>query len=208
MRIRALFAIALLVLAGAACGNGEKEAPPPPEISRQQLRAATLDASSVDDGWEPRKDPGPNTVQIGGRAGAANVRPFITEATTAFDQKEGPGFISNTILLMRSEEVARAVIPAHEEAALKTSWTQEREDGGQTVFSFDGAVGDLPPLGDAMFAARLKANITTADDQSSEHAVEYVTFSVGPMVAFVVTQDVGAGPYARRLESRVARLLS
>ena len=206
MRFRALLLV-VVVFGATSCGNGEKEAPPPPDLTREQLLATTLDQESVGDGWERKESPGPNTVQIGGRVGAANVRPVLAEATSAFDQAEGTGFISDTILLLRSEEMARAVIPAHEEAALKTSWTQDRQDGSQASFKFSGGV-QLPSLGDAMFAARLMAIIRTPEGQESERAVEYVTFSLGPLIAFVVTQEVGAGQYARRLESRVARLLS
>jgi hypothetical protein len=207
--MRSLAASLFVAVLAAACGNGRPAPTPTPlDLSRRDLRAATLDAAAVGEGWTQREDAGPNTVQIGGRAGAANVRPVRAEATTAFERREDDGHISNTILLLRSEQTARAVISAHQEAARRTSWTQEREDGGRTAFTFDGAVADVDPLGDAMFAARLKATVTTPDGRTSEHAVEYVVFSLGPLVAFVVTQDVGAGLYARRLEPRVARLLS
>lgn len=206
MRVLALLLMA--TIAASACGESKKEAPPPPDLSRQQLKGATLVQGAVGEGWKAKENPGPNTVQIGGRIGAANIRPVQVEATSAFNQEEGTGFVSDTILLLRSEEMARAVIPAHEEAALKASWTQDREDGGLAKFSFNGAVEDLTPLGDAMFAARLKVVVTTTDDQTSEHSIEYVAFTLGPLVAFVVTQDVRAGPLARRLESRVAKLLT
>jgi hypothetical protein len=208
MRFRALLLV--LVLFVASCGRGadKTSAPPPPDLDRRDLMAAVLDQKVVGDSWEAKVSPGPNTVQVGGRVGAANIRPLLAEATTAFSQKEGTGYVTNSILLVRSEDVARAIIPAHEEAAKTTSWTQERDDGGRTTFTLSGAVSELPSLGDSMFATRLKAVITAADERTTEHAVEYVVFSVGPLVAFVVTQDYGASRPARRLESRVTQLLS
>lgn len=206
MRARALLLLPFFVI--AACNGGGDTPTPLPDLDRQDLLQAVLDLEQVGDGWEEKENPGPNTVQIGGTVGAANVRPVLAEATSAFDQKEGTGFISNTILLVRSEPVARAVIATHQEAAKKTTWKQDRDDGGEATFSFSGAVTDLASLGDEMFAARLKAVITDAQGQSSEHAVEYVVYSVGPLLAFVVAQDVGAGELARRFESRVARLVT
>ncbi len=205
MRVRALLLLVLVVC--AACG-GDDAPPTPPDLDRRDLQSAVLDKQRLGDGWEEKENPGPNTVQIGGTVGAANVRPVLAEATAAFDQTEGTGFLSNTLLLVRSESVARAVIATHQEAAKKTTWTQDRDDGGRASFSFDGAVQGIAALGDELFAARLKAVITNADGQSSEHAVEYVVYSVGPLLAFVVAQDVGAGEFARRLESRVANLLT
>lgn len=206
MRARAL--LLLLFVVFAACNGGEDAPSPPPDLDRQDLLQAVLDSEQLGDGWEQKENAGPNTVQIGGTVGAANVRPVRAEATSAFDQTEGTGFLSNTLLLVRSEPVARAVIATHQEAAKKTTWKQDRDDGGEASFSFSGAVSDLAALGDEMFAARLKAVITNAGGQSSEHLVEYVVYSVGPLLAFVVAQDVGAGEFARRLESRVARLVT
>jgi hypothetical protein len=206
MRRQLVGVLVVLVLAGS-CGGGE-ETPPPPDLDRQDLARALLNAQDAGDAWEQTENPAPNTVQIGGKVGAASIRPSLAEATSAFEQKEGSGFVSDTIILLQSEGSARAVIAAHEEAAKTTSWSQEREDGTAADFSFNGAVQGLPALGDEMFAARLKSVITTADDQTSENAIEYVAFSAGPMVAFVVTQDTTSGVLARRLESRVARLLT
>jgi len=206
MRKQLVGVLVVLVLAGS-CGGGE-ETPPPPDLDRQDLTRALLNAQDAGDAWEQTENPAPNTVQIGGQVGAASIRPSRAEATSAFKQREGSGFVSDTIILLQSEVSARAVIAAHEEAAKTTSWTQERDDGGAADFSFNGAVQGLPALGDEMFAARLKSVVTTASDQTSENAIEYVAFSVGPMVAFVVTQDTTSGALARRLESRVARLLT
>lgn len=208
MRKQLVGVFMVLALAASCGGSDGEQAPPPPDLDRQDLSRALLNAQDAGDAWEQTENPAPNTVQIGGRVGAASIRPSLAEATSAFDQKEGSGFVSDTIILLESEAFARAVIDAHEQAAETTTWTQEREDGTAADFSFDGAVQGLPALGDEMFAARLKSVITTADNQTSENAIEYVTFRVGPMVAFVVTQDTTSGALARRLESRVARLLT
>ena len=206
--MRARSVLLLLCFALTACNGGEDAPSPPPDLDRQDLMGAVLGLEQVGDGWEQKENAGPNTVQIGGTVGAANVRPVRAEATSAFDQTEGTGFLSSTLLLVRSESVARAVIATHQESAKKTTWKQDRDDGGEATFSFSGAVTDLAALGDEMFAARLKAVITSAGGQPSEHAVEYVVYSVGPLLVFVVAQDVGAGEFARRLESRVAQLIT
>jgi hypothetical protein len=195
---------------GASCGAGEK-VPPPPNLHRSDLARVALDRQAVGEGWDPQPDPAPNTVQIGGRVGVGNVRPLKAEATTAYKQKEGTGFISDTVLLLRSEAAARAVVAAHQSSASRTTWTQDRDDGGRTAFTRQGTISGLPPLGDEMFAARLKVEITGAEgnpEQRDEHTIDYVVYSLGPLVAFVVTQDVAASPLARRLESRVAKLLT
>ncbi len=202
----------MLALA-AACGGGGGEAKStptatPPDLDRADLTRTLLNPRDAGDAWEQKSNPGPNTVQIGGRVGAANVSPSLAEATTAFGQKEGSGYVSNTLLLLRSTEVARAVITAHDEAAKTRTWSQDREDGGVADFSIDGAVQGLPSLGDDMYATRLNVVLTSADDSKSENSIEYIAFSVGPMVAFVVAQDTTAGVLARRLESKVARLLN
>ncbi|MGH2758928.1 MAG: hypothetical protein ACRDKJ_05115 [Actinomycetota bacterium] len=209
MRFKLLGLVLVSALA-ASCGGGDEAQPSatPPDLDRQDLRRALLNAQDAGDAWAQTANPGPNTVQIGGRVGAASVRPSLAEATSAFDEKEGPGFVSDTVLLLRSTEVARAVITAHEDAAKIREWSQEREDGGVADFTIEGAVQNLPSLGDDMYAARLKSVITAADDSTSESSVEYVAFSVGPMVAFVVGQDTTVAVLARRLESRVARLLN
>jgi hypothetical protein len=211
MRRKFLGVILLLALAASCGGGGGEQTRPtatPPDLDRGDLARAVLNAQDAGDAWEPKLNPGPNTVQIGGSVGAASVRPSLAEATSAFDEKEGSGFVSDTILLLRSEQVARAVIAAHDDAARTRTWSQDREDGGVADFSLDGAVQNLPALGDDMYATRLKAVLTAADNSTSENSIEYVAFSVGPMVAFVVAQDTTAGVLARRLESRVARLLN
>ena len=208
--MRKLLALVLALAFATSCGGGEQAAPSPtlPDLDRQDLARALLNSRDAGDAWEQKSNPAPNTVQIGGRVGAASVRPSLAEATSAFDQKEGSGFVSDTVLLLRSTDIARAVIVAHEDAAKSRTWTQEREDGGSAKFGIEGAVQNLPSLGDDMYAARLKVIITGANESTSENVVEYVAFSVGPLVAFVVGQDTPVGVLARRLESRVARLLN
>lgn len=198
---------ALVLVIAASCARGEPAPSPAPRLDRGDLQGALLDSEAVGAEWRAKENPGPNTLQIGDRVGAANIRPTLAEATSAFDQgEESALFISNTILLLRAEAMARAVITAHRDAASTQSWTQERDDGGTGEFTLVGGVAGLPELGDAMYAARLRAVVIGPDEQRSEHDIEYVVFTVGHLVAFVVTQDVAAGPLARRLEGRVARL--
>lgn len=206
--LRVASLLCVLVLAFACDRGSDTPTPAPTTIDRTDLSRAVLGTEQVGNGWDAEEDPGPNTVQIGGTVGAANVRPVIAQATSAFDQTGATGFVSNTLLLVRSEAVARAVITSHEDAAKRTTWEQERDDGGRATFAFSGSVDDLAALGDEMFAARLKATITSAGGESSDHVVEYVVYSVGPVLAFVVTQDVGAGELARRLEPRVTQLVT
>lgn len=207
MRLRVLAVLVTAVLA-TSCARGEPAPSPTPDLGRADLRKALLGAEDIGEGWKAREDASPNTVQIGGRVGAANVRPVRASATAAFEQEEGSGYVSNTLLLVRSEAVARAVIASHEEAASRDSWTQDRDDGGKAAFSFFGGVGGVTAVGDELFAARLKVEITRPDAEPTDHTVEYVVFSVGPIVAFVVTQDTGASGLARRVESEVATLLT
>jgi hypothetical protein len=207
MRVKALL-LAAATLACVSCRAESTQPAPTPDLDRDDLLSAVLNASAVGEGWKQQKDAGPNTVQIGGRVGAASIRPLLAEATSAFDQEEGTGYVSDTVILLRSESLARTVISAHKEASSRASWKQDRDDGGRTRFTYSGRLKEIPALGDEMFAARLKADITDADGNNSEHAVEYVVFSAGPLVAFVVTQDVGASAFARRFEPRVARLLT
>jgi hypothetical protein len=207
MRKPALIALVGVLLA-VSCGRNEQDVVQLPDVQRSDVANAVLEKSDLGAEWTQEANPAPNTVQIGGRVGAANVRPFRAEETSAFRRTEPGAFVSNSVYLLRNEEMTRAVIAAHEDAARRGSWTQERDDGGRTTFTYEGSVKGLSALGDAVFAARLKASLTDASGKTTESAIEYVTYSVGPLVAFVIAESVAAATFASRQEAKVARLLT
>lgn len=207
MRKSALFALAVVALA-VSCRRSSEPVIQLPDLQRGDVRNVVLTQSDLGPDWETDPDPSPNTVQIGGRVGAANVRPARAESSTAFRQKDGSGYVSNSVYLLRTEAMAAAVLGAHQEAARRGPWTQERDDGGRTAFSYTGSVENLSSLGDEVFAARLKAAVTDAADNTTESIIEYVTYRVGPLVGFVVAENVGAATFASRQEAKVARLLT
>lgn len=203
--------IAALLLAG--CERVDEATPTPSptaRITQTDVEATLLEVSDVGDegeGWEAQPEAQPNTVQIGGRVGAANVDHATGRATAAFEQTEGSGFVSNSIFSFENAETAQAVILAHNQAETDT-WTQEREEEGGATFTSQGPLDDVPSLGDEMFTARLDVVIRDADGNETERMIEYVTFRVGRLVSFVVTQDTQAGVLARRHERKVARIVT
>jgi hypothetical protein len=205
--MRLLTTLALLVcLAGCGrSGTTTKVATPQP-IDPTAVQGAALSAADMGSGWTEKTEVNLNTVQIGGRIGATNIANPPAQATTAFTQKNGSGFISDSVFLMGSSALARAVIDAHEQAASTTSWKQTRAEGGDTAWKISGAMSGLsPPLGEQMFATKLHATITDAKGAKTERNVEYVVYRVGRVVAFVVAQDVGAAAYARKQAAKVER---
>jgi len=205
---KAILSLLLTALLGVtACGRSKTQtvATPPP-ISPAAIKAAALSPADMGSGWTPKADASLNTVQIGGRIGATNVSSPPAQATTAFTQKNGSGFVSDTVFLMGTPVLARAVIDAHAQAATTTSWAQTRSEGGLTAWQISGPLGGLdPPLGDQMFATRLHARITDEKGAKTERNVEYVVYRVGRVVAFIITQDVGAASFARKQEAKVER---
>jgi hypothetical protein len=198
-----------LLVGVTACGGGgghTQTVGSPAPISAAAINAATLTAADMGGTWTAKADAAVNTVQIGGRIGATNIAGPPAQATTAFTHKTGSGFISDSVFLMGTPLLARAVIDAHEQAASTTSWTQSRTEGGQTAWKISGALTGLdPPLGDQMFATRLHATITDAKGAKTERNVEYVVYRVGRVVAFVIAQDAGAASVARKQETKVQR---
>jgi hypothetical protein len=207
MRNIALAACALAVIA-TAC-NSTPEASPtaaPLTLSNDDLAGAVLETREIGDEWNKEKNPRPSTVQIGGRVGPANIEPTSAAATSAFVKKEGSGYISNTVYLLQSEAAARAVMDAHIEFDDTDTWKQDRDDGGEAAYERLGRVPGVANLGDELYTARLKASIRTPSKQTVERTIDYIAYRFGPLLAFVVTQDAEAAPFARKQESNVARL--
>lgn len=202
-------AIALALLFATACGGSDtrdRTIATPAPISSSAIQAAALSATDMGAAWTPKPNATLNTVQIGGKIGAANIASPPAQATTAFTQKTGSGFVSDSVFLMGSSALGRSVIEAHGQAASTTTWTQTRTEGGSTSWTVAGSLAGLdPPLGDEMFATKLRASIVDAKGLKTQRTVEYVVFRVGRVVAFLVAQDVGAASFARKLEDKVAR---
>jgi len=202
-----LVGITLLVCATACTSKKPPPVATPAPISPSAITSAALSAADLGSGWTPKADATLNTVQIGGRIGAVNISNPPAQATTAFTQKNGSGFVSDSVFLMGTPTLARSVIDFHEQATSTTTWTQPRTEGGKTDWKIAGApTGLSPPLGDQMFATRLHASITDEKGAKTERNVDYVVYRVGRVVAFVIAQDVPAAPFARKQEAKVERV--
>ena len=210
-RVVAAAALALLVLA-AGCSRSDEPtttpAPsdPPLELTSGDLEAALLTGSDVGDKWQSDKDAAPSTVLIGGQVGPANIDIATADATSAFTEKDGTAYLSNTLVLLADEATARAIMAKHDDADARTRWTQERNDGGRSVFKRTGRVANLPSLGDESYSAAIAATVTDADGNDTTRKVEYVAYRIRNLIAFVVTQDARAAVYALRQEAEVTRL--
>jgi hypothetical protein len=210
---RRVVAAALFVLALASACNRSPDAPnatddPPLEFTTGDLETALLTADDAGDKWEPSEEDAPSTVLIGGEVGPANIDERATaDATSAFDQKDGTGYLSNSLLVVADEETARAIMAKHDDAEARDRWTQERNDGGRSVFRRTGRVANLPSLGDESYSATLTAKLTDAEGEESTQKVEYVAYRIRNLLAFVVTQDARAAVYALRQEANVTRLV-
>ena len=180
--------------------------PAPVEITADAVRSAVLSAGDVGDGWTAEEGATPSTVQIGGKVGPANVKESEVSATTAFAQDEGTGYVTNSIFLLSTEEVARAYLAEHREADDKTSWVQERKDGGGARYERTGQIGNLPSLGDEMYSAKIDAFVTEGDAEEVERDIEYVAYRIDRVLAFVVAQDVGVGAHVRKQERKLTNL--
>jgi hypothetical protein len=205
---RATALATLLLLALTACAR--TTSPPVetvPNLTAADLDRAVLKQVDVGDGWTNQGFPDVTTVQIGGRIGPANADHDSAQATSAFTQKSGSGSISNSVFLITSVRVAQAIIRAHRQAATKTTWTQDRDDGTKASFKRVGTVKHLPPLGDQMFSEAMKVKITDPEGKVIGRNVNYVVYRTGALLGFTVTQDVAAARYAARQERRVSALL-
>jgi len=196
--------LVLIAFVASACGGAKPQAVATPSpISPAAITSAALSPTDMGPGWTPKTDATLNTVQIGGRIGATNISNPPAQATTAYTQKAGSGFVSDSVILMGTPTLARNVIDFHGSAASTTSWTQTRTEGGRTDWKISGALSGIPSLGEQMFATRLHATIIDAKGAKTERNVEYVAFRIGRVVAFVVAQDVGAAPFANKLAAKV-----
>lgn len=209
----AVFAVALLWLTGCTSGDGTTATAtpdaPPLELTEGDLEQALLTSADAGDKWKGEKDPSPSTVLIGGEVGPANLLARAdAEATSAFEEKEGTAYLSNTLLLVESEALARAMMAKHEEADSKRRFNQERNDGGRASFRRTGRVADLPSLGDESYSATMSVKNTDAEGEETSRKVEYVAYRINNLLAFVVTQDARAAVYALRQEAKVTRLVS
>ncbi len=202
-------AVAALLLTSAACTSGQEAAPtePPLNLSSSDIRGAVLTEEEAGAEWDTETGARPSTVQIGGMVGPANIEPVRASATIAFVQEEGSGFVSNTLYLMQSEAAARAVMDAHIEHDDTRTWKQERDDGGEANYERQGRVPGVSNLGDELYTARIKATISVPSADNVERTIDYIAFRIRSLIAFVVTQDADGGTFARRMESKVARLV-
>lgn len=183
----------------------------PVRVDPAELKAAVLSIDDVGDGWKEVPDAQPNTVQIGGKVGAANIQGVRASATSAFGQVGGKGFITNTVLLMPDAASAAFVMRVHRESTGATHWEQPRTGGGRNTFDLtELAPADLalPGLGDEVFAARLKVTIIEASGASTERQVAYVVYRVGPLLGFVLGQDTDAAEPARQQSDKVNALVA
>lgn len=198
------------MLCTTACGSPKPPAVATPSpISQSAITSAALSAADMGPGWTQKTDATLNTVQIGGRIGATNISSPPAQATTAFTQKVGSGFVSDSVFLIGSPSLARSVIDFHAQAATTPSWTQTRTEGGKTDWKISGSPPGLsPPLGEQMFATRLHATITDAKGVKTERNVDYIVYRVGRIVAFVIAQDVDGAPFARKQDANVQRVVN
>lgn len=210
--VLAVAAITFIALTG--CTDGGEPSPiatpsaQPLELTEGDLEQAVLTSKDVGGKWDAEDDPAPSTVLIGGSVGPANVLARAeAESTSAFVEKEGAAYLSNTLLLVENEAVARAIMAKHEEADSRTRFAQERNDGGRAVFKRTGRVAQLPSLGDESYSAKLSVKATDAEGTETSRKVEYVAYRINNLLAFVVTQDAKAAVYALRQEGKVTRLI-
>jgi hypothetical protein len=207
-----MVALAVLVVLGGCSRSNEPSATatpdaPPLELTAGDLETALLTQSAAGDKWEAAKEAAPSTVLIGGQVGPANIDIATADATSAFSEKDGTGYLSNTVLTVVDEATARAIMGKHDDADARTTWAQERNDGGRSTFKRTGRVASLPSLGDESYSATITAKVTNADGEETTRKVEYVAYRIRNLVAFVVTQDARAAVYALRQEANVTRLV-
>lgn len=206
---RLLVICALLTLVGASCSRGggpDAEPTPRFEIAPGALKTALLGAKDVGKGWTQESNAAPSTVQVGGTVGVANVKGAEQEATSAFKERGDSGYVSNSLFLVESVDIAQAVIIAHRQAD-EEKWTQERKDGGGANFRLTGEVEDLPDLGEEMFTAAINAGVVDASGNETKRKIEYVVYRIDRLLAFVIAQDAGVSKYVRMQEQKVATLV-
>jgi hypothetical protein len=212
--VRRLITVTVLALTlGAGCGRGDEPATPAADstpaldVTADQIEAALISGTDLGAGkWSKENDPVPSTVQVGGKVGPANVKGAEEEAIAAFRKEGGSAYVTTSIYLVDSPEVAQAVMVAHHQAESEQTWTQERKDGGGAGFKRAGPVKGLPALGDETYSARLGVTVRDADGSETERKIHYIVFRTNRLLTFVITQDTDSVPIARRQEAKVARL--
>jgi hypothetical protein len=207
----------LLLVASAfvasACSkaNEPTDGTPTPEprtsIDPARVEDAVVDLGDVGPKWDVDPDAAPSTVQIGGQVGPSNVEDVEAQVTTAFNEKEGSGYLSSSVFLVNTKELAQAVMSVHDNATHTRTWTQERQDGGTYSFERTGEVADVPELGEEAYSAKLEVVVTDAAGKKTDREIEYIVFRLDRMLAFVIAQDAKAGVYARRQEQRLSELV-
>lgn len=207
-RALAVSVLALLLL--ASCSSEDpSSATDAPDVAfvPGALTAATLTADDLPDGWEVADDPAPSTIQYGGRVGPANIASPEQEITVAFREDGGSGYVSNSVFLLESVDLARAVMLAHTRSDAE-KWTQERQDGGGASFRRTGEIDGLATLADEVATAAINSEVTDADGAVTKRRIGYVAYRMDRIVAFVIAQDADVAPLARRQAERVDRLVS
>jgi hypothetical protein len=213
---RSALLLALFALLLGACSTGEEsprpDGTPDPEpqleVEPEQLPDGLLELSDIGEGWTEDEDPEPSTVQIGGQVGPANLKTSEAEAISAFEETDGSGYITNNLFLLVNADTAHEWIELHRHGHATKTWVQDREDGGTATNKNNGPIEDLPALGDEMYTARIAVTIEDGDGVKTERRVHYVVYRVDRLLSFVIAQDADAAVFARRQESRVARLTS
>jgi hypothetical protein len=205
-----LAACAFVASACSGSGKGGDASPTPQpktSIDPARIEDSAIDLGDVGGKWDVDPDAAPSTVQIGGQVGPSNVEDVEAQITTAYNEKEGSGYLSSSVFLVPSVEIAEAVMSVHDTATQTTSWHQERQDGGTYSFKRTGNVPDLPQLGDETYSATLKVVVTDAAGKKTDRKIEYIVFRLDRILAFVIAQDAKAGVYARRQEQRLSELV-
>jgi hypothetical protein len=201
-------AVLLLVLTFAACAKDETPqatASPTVTFAPDVAEQSVLRVDDIGSTFERESTAEPSTVQVGGKVGPANVKGAEQEMTIAFKQKDDSGYITNSVFLLESVDLARAVMEAHRQATVE-KWTQERKDGGGATFRSTGEVDDIPSLGDETFTAAISSEVRTGDGVATKRKIEYVVYRIDRLLSFVIAQDAQVSTFARRQEQKVARL--
>jgi hypothetical protein len=193
----------------AACGSKAPAPTPSPTaaIGASDLANGVLTIDDVGSGWTAVKDPQPDTFQIGGKIGTETyLNDASASKTVSFSQNNGSGFITNTVYILPSVAAAQAVMSAH--AGQPATWRQQRTDGGYLDASSTGPVPGLDQLGDDSYSAHVNVTIKPGNStQTTKRVVEYVAYRIANVMSFVVTQDVGVAPYAKKQEARLERAI-
>ena len=209
-RLLTALVIAFVAVACSDGGDGASQTvlspTPAVQITADDVRSSVLGATDMGEDWQKEANASPSTVQIGGKVGPANVKDAEADATSAFKAMEGSGYVSDSIYLLSSTELAESVMEAHRDAQDIDKWTQERVDGGGSRFTNKGKVNNLPSLGDEMYTATLDVKVTKPGTPEVTRKIEYVAYRIDRVVAFVIAQDAVVSTYVSKQEKKLTRL--